>query len=381
MLECNRLITKKMTKPMRIIALLLPVICIVLLLSQTVFAKNTYLINDSGRIVIHTTYTTDPAVVLSEAGFTLGEDDIYTTAPGLGVSEITVQRKQLITINQGSRVLSVVSYGESVESLLERLSLSLTNEDVVSVPLSSQTFDGLNITISRSVQMEETYVTAIPYETTYCYDPALAEGEEVVLTPGVNGELLCTATVVYLDGKEVSRTILSENVVTQPVKAVVAVGTYIEQDAPAVEPEEPQPTQPTTPPATKPSTSNGIKPEFTGTPIISDGQIITPTGEVLTYTRVEEFKATAYNNADPGCTIYTAIGTLCRVGAIAVDPKVIPYGTRMYIVTNDGQYVYGIATAEDCGKSIKGNRVDLYFDTVDECLTFGVRNCQVYFLG
>ena len=378
MLECNRLITKKMTKPMRMIALLLPVICIVLLLSQTVFAKNTYLINDSGRIVIHTTYTTDPAIVLTEAGFTLGEDDIYTTEPGLGVSEIKVQRKQLITINHGDRVLSVVSYGETVETLLDRLSLLLAPEDVVSVPLTSQTFDGLNITISRSIQMEETYIAAIPYETTYCYDPALAEGEEMVLTPGVNGEMLCTATVVYLDGKEISRTVLSENVVTQPVKAVVAVGTYIEQAAPETEPAETQPTQPTQP-ATKPS--NGIKPEFTGTPIISDGQIITPNGEVLTYTRVEEFKATAYNNVDPGCTIYTATGTLCRVGAIAVDPKVIPYGTRMYIVSNDGKYVYGIATAEDCGKSIKGNRIDLYFDTVDECNTFGIRNCQVYFLG
>ena len=378
MLECNRLITKKTTKTMRIVALLLPVICIVLLLSQTVFAKNTYLINDNGRVVIHTTYTTDPATVLNEAGFTLGEDDIYTTEPGLGVSEITVQRKQIITINHSGRVLNVVSYGETVESLLERLSLFLTKEDVVSAPLSAQTFDGLNITISRSVQTEETYISAIPYETTYCYDPSLADGEEKVLTPGVNGQLLCTATVVYLDGTETSRTVLTEKVVAQPVNAVVAVGTYIEQAAPETEPTTPPPT---TAPATKPSTSNGIKPEFTGTPIIGDGKIVTPNGEVLTYTRVEEFKATAYNNVDPGCTIYTATGTLCRVGAIAVDPTVIPYGTRMYIVSNDGRYVYGIATAEDCGKSIKGNRIDLYFDTVDECNTFGIRNCQVYFLG
>ena len=79
MLECNRFITKRMMKPMRIAALLLPVICIVLLLSQTVFAKNTYLINDSGRVVIHTTYATDPAAVLDEAGFKLGEDDTYTS--------------------------------------------------------------------------------------------------------------------------------------------------------------------------------------------------------------------------------------------------------------------------------------------------------------
>ena len=75
--ECKRFLTKKMT--VRLVTLLLPVICIVLLLSQTVLAKNTYLINDSGRVVLHTTYTTDPATVLDEAGLELGEDDIFTT--------------------------------------------------------------------------------------------------------------------------------------------------------------------------------------------------------------------------------------------------------------------------------------------------------------
>ena len=374
MLECNRLIATKMTKAKRLIALLLPVICIVLLLSQTVFAKNTYLINDSGRVVIHTTYATDPAAVLDEVGLKLGADDTFTTEPGLGLSEITVQRKQQITINHGGNSLDVISYGETVESLLERLSLILTKEDIVSVPLNSQTFDGLNITISRSVQTEETYIAVIPYETTYCYDPALAEGEEKVLTPGVDGQMLCTANVVYVDGEELSRTLLSEDVIAQPVNAVVAVGTYVEQTPPATQTpatELPKTTEP----------SPVVKPEFTGKPIIGDGYIITPEGETLTYTRVEEFKATAYNNQDPGCTEYNYIGTLCRVGAIAVDPTVIPYGTRMYIVSNDGRYVYGIATAEDCGSAIKGNRIDLYFDTVAECDRFGIRNCQVYFLG
>lgn len=377
MLESNCFITKKMTKSMRLAALLLPVICIVLLLSQTVFAKNTYLINDSGRVVIHTTYATDPDTVLEEAGFELGKGDTYTTESGIGVSEITVQRKQLITINQNGKIIEATSYGETVESLLERLSLISSKDDVVSVPLNSQTFDGLNIFISRSVQMEETYIAAIPYETTYCYDPTLADGEEKVLTPGVDGQMLCTATVVYRNGEQISRTILSEDVVTQPVNAVVAVGTYIEQAAPETEPTQPLVTNP----ATRPAISPAVKPEATGKPIIGDGKIITPDGEVLTYTSVKEMKATAYNNQDPGCTEYTATGTLCRVGAIAVDPTVIPYGTRMYIVSNDGKYVYGVAVAEDCGGSIKGDRIDLYFDTVDECNVFGIRNCQVYFLG
>ena len=354
--ECKRFLTKKMT--VRLVTLLLPVICIVLLLSQTVLAKNTYLINDSGRVVLHTTYTTDPAAVLNEAGLELGEDDIFTTVPGLGVSEITVQRKQQIMITHGGNTLEVVSYGETVESLLERLSLILTKEDVVSVPLSSQTFDGLTITISRSVEKEETYTTIIPYETTYCDDPNLPEGEERLLTPGVDGQMLYTAKVTYVDGEEIGRELISEEVAIQPVNAVIAVGTgKVAKQNPL------------------------IKPEFTGKPIIGDGYIITPTGERLTYTRVDTFKATAYNRLDPGCTDYNFIGTLCRVGAIAVDPTVIPYGTRMYIVTNDGKYVYGIATEEDCGSAIKGKRLDLYFDTVAECDAFGIRNCQVYFLG
>lgn len=359
MLECNRFITKRMTKSMRVAALLLPVICIVLLLSQTVFAKNTYLINDSGRVVIHTTYATDPATVLDEAGLKLGADDTFTTQEGVGVSEITVQRKQMITVIHGGNTLNVVSYGETVESLLERLSLILTSEDVVSVPLNSQTFDGLTVTISRRVQAEETYVGVLPFETTYCYDASLKKGEEKVLTAGVNGQVLRTATVIYLDGTEDSRTVINEEVITQPVNAVIAVGTY----------QEGMPTAP----AQKPTTN--------GKPIIGNGYIITPEGETLTYTHVDQFKATAYNRLDPGCTDYNYIGTLCRVGAIAVDPSVIPHGTRMYIVSNDGKYVYGIATAEDCGSSIKGKRIDLYYDSVAECDAFGIRNCQVYFLG
>jgi 3D (Asp-Asp-Asp) domain-containing protein len=79
----------------------------------------------------------------------------------------------------------------------------------------------------------------------------------------------------------------------------------------------------------------------------------------------------------------TATGTKARVGAIAVDPKLIPYGTRMFIVSNDGVYVYGIATAEDCGdkRFIHDTRLDLFFNTKYECVQFGARMCDVYILG
>ena len=364
MTESNFIIAKKMKKSIRFVALLLPVICLVLLLSQTVFAKNAYLINDQGKVTLHTTYATDPAQVLDEIGLKLGEDDIFTTQPGIGLSEITVQRKQQITILYGGNTLEVTSYGESVEALLERFSLLLTADDVVSVPLNTQTFDGMNITISRAIHTEESYVVTLPFEVTYYYDPTVAEGEERVMVAGVNGQALYTAKVSYLNGKEINRVVLNETIMEEPVNAVIAVGTGEDMKLhPNYLPD------------------NLVRPQFVGKPIIGNGYIITPEGERLTYTSVKTFTATAYNNQDLNCTDYNYIGTLCRVGAIAVDPTVIPYGTRMFIVTKDGKYVYGIATAEDCGSAIKGNRLDLYFDTQEECFRFGIRECKVYFLG
>ena len=360
MLECNRFVKKKMTRLTRTAALLLVVVCIVLLLTQTAFAKNTYLINDGNRVLIHTTYATDPAEVLDEAGLELGMDDTYTTQSGFGVSEITVQRKQTITVIHGSKKMEVSSYGETVESLLSRMNLILSKEDVVSAPLNSATYNGMVLTISRSSQMEETYTTLLPHGTVYCYDASLDEGEERVLTPGVDGQLLCTATVYYVDGKEVNRVLSSQVVTRQPVDEVVAIGTYTEQEEPLPMPDD-----------SRPNPSNQ--------PVISEGVIVTPEGEVLTYTQKLDCIATAYScNGEPGITFS---GTPARIGAIAVDPTVIPLGTRMYVVTNDGEYIYGICTAEDIGGSIKGNKVDLYFNTFDECWIFGVRDCAVYILG
>lgn len=365
MLESNHIARKKTM--FRVVALMMPVICIMMLLTQTVFAKNTYFINDGGRVTIHTTYATDPENVLDEAGLELDMDDTYTTQFGLGLSEITIQRMQTVNIVCGGNTMVVSTYGETVESLLNRLNLTLTEDDVISATLRTKTYDGMVLTISRNYTVEETYTTVLPYETVYCYDPSLKEGEEVVLTEGKDGQVLCTASVCYADGVEVSRTVLSQNVITQSVDALIAIGTKIDKPL-APMPEIPTAQTPEAPAAPK-------------KPVIGDGFIITPEGEVLTYTGKDVFKATAYHNSDPGCTIWTATGTLCRVGAIAVDPKVIPYGTRMYIVSNDGRYIYGIAVAEDCGGAIKGKRIDLYFDSVAECNTFGRRDCTVYFLG
>lgn len=341
-------ITETKKRIVRIVALLLPLICLLPLLSQPAFAQTTYVITDGEEVTVHKTFETNPAEVLDEAGLALDANDMYTTQPGDGVSEITVRRGQQISISNCGDAMVVTSYGETLEALFTRLGIPAYGNYRVSLPLDTQTFDGMEVTVDCIVEMEQTYTQELPFETTYCNDPNLKEGEQILVQEGVAGQVSYRSNVIYVNSVEQSRTVLEEKVIQQPVKKIIRVGT-----------------------------GDGKK---SNAPAIGDGVIITADGEVLTYNRTEQFKATAYTHTDAGCNMITATGTTVRVGTVAVDPKVIPYGTRMFIVTNDGKYIYGVGTAEDCGGSIKGNRLDLYFPTDPECWQFGVRNCTVYFL-
>ncbi len=333
----------------RLMVLALALACAVPVLSQTVFAKNTYLITDGEQVMVHTTYETNPAIVLDEAGLQLSDVDVFETQARDGVSEITVLRGMTVTVRSGGETMQIISYGETVQEMVDRMGIPIVEESIVSVPMDAQTFDGMDILIQTTLTSTDSYTAVIPFETEYQETGLLDKGVEVVLTAGVDGQKLCTAEVTYIDGVESSRTVLSEEVTSEPVKQVIAVGTG--------------------------KGSKGSK-----KPIIGDGVIITGSGDVLTYTRKDTFKATAYCRTDEGGE-YTSTGTRTRVGAIAVDPRVIPYGTRMFIKTQDGSYIYGVATAEDCGGAIKGKRLDLFYETDAECRRFGIRYCDVYFLG
>ena len=322
------------------------------LLSQTAFAK-TYVITDGDRVVTYTTFATDPAEVLGEAGLELRQYDTYTTADVSGGEAIHIQRAQEITIHYHGETTKTTSQGETAGELLQRLNLVVSGEDVISHGLDEVVYDGMVLRIDRIVTLQETYTTTIPHEVTYCDDPSVPEGMEDVLTEGEDGEMLCTAGVTYVNGVESQRVVLTETVTRAPVTEVIGVGSGERNDT--VDPDD--------------------------MPIISDGYITLPTGEVLTYTDTATIRATAYTHTDAGCDFVTATGTTVHWGTVAVDPRYIPYGTRMFIVSNDGEYVYGIAVAEDCGGDIKGDRMDLYMPTYAECMAFGRRTCTLYFLG
>ena len=84
--------------------------------------------------------------------------------------------------------------------------------------------------------------------------------------------------------------------------------------------------------------------------------------------------ATGYSAFDPGNGKHTATGTMVRRGVIAVDPSVIPLGTRVFIPG------YGEAVAEDIGSSIHGYRIDVAFDSHAEALMFGRQDLEIFIM-
>lgn len=130
-------------------------------------------------------------------------------------------------------------------------------------------------------------------------------------------------------------------------------------------------------------TADGIAGIETLKLLISNQQTKTSRGSNIPerYKKVVDIVATAYapgphDNGKWGTL--THLGTQVRPGIIAVDPQVIPLGSRVYIEYPDGHGVY--AVAEDTGGAIKGNRIDIALWTVDEAYNFGIQNVKVYVL-
>ena len=260
-----------------------------------------------------------------------------------------------VTVVYYGKMMRTQAREETIGRLLERLELEYQDTDLISHSPAEPVEGGMTLRIDSILTRQEQYTETIPHHCATYQDPTLPEGTWEVLIPGMDGELSCTAEVSYINGKEVSRRVLTQAQTLAPVTEVVAMGTGpIPEDAPG---------------------------DPSSLPEIGDGYIRLPTGEVLTYTATGTVRASAYTHTDAGCDMFTSTGSRVHVGTVAVDPRHIPYGTRMFIMARSGSYVYGVAEAEDCGGAIKGDRVDLYLPTYDECMEFGRRVCTVYYLG
>ena len=168
-----------------ICAIAVPLVFLVTMLSQSVFAQNTFVITDGDQVIVHTTYASDPAMALNEAGVEADPDEYYTVQSEDGVYDITVNRDDAVTVWNCGEEMSVRIEDETVGAMLNRIGIPTGENYHVSCDLSTVPEDGMTITVNHEVTMEEVYTVEVPFETTTVEDPYLLEGTEQILTEGV----------------------------------------------------------------------------------------------------------------------------------------------------------------------------------------------------
>ena len=288
---------------------------------------------DNGTGKMYFTWEKDPTKFLKDQNIAINEGDVLKSPDGLyAFSKIEIVRGFDVTIRDGSQTLKVKSVKSSVADILKKNNISYDDDDILSNKLDEVISEPTLISVDHIEKKVEQSVVPIPAQIQYVRSPDVFIGRYLEVRAGTNGKKNVESQVVYKNNQEVSRTVLNEEIVTQPIDRVVKVGTK--------------------------------------------GTTLTSRGESLRFSKVIDVSAYAYSTG-----WRTAIGTTPRVGTIAVDPSVIPLGSRLYVESADGSsWAYGYAVAEDTGSGIKGDKIDLYMQSSDLCKQFGIRSARVYIL-
>lgn len=304
---------------------------------------------------------------------------------------LTLHVGQTVHIFYGDEVISTIAHQETLEKLFARLGFQISPLEMVSVSFVD---GGVDITVGSEFVFYAHRTTPVAYETIYRDNDQMYTTEEHVLQAGRNGSYSEVYEIIYQDGEETARQLI-ETAQTDPVSAIVERGTIDKEaeeraaaekaaaEKAAAEKAAAEAVEKAAQTASKQqsildySASNSANLSSIVTNPDGSGTITLESGEVVTFSSSRSMTATAYTTGGKVGTI-TASGTTVHVGVVAVDRKIMPLGTKVYVTTNDGSYVYGFAVAEDTG--VRGNIIDLYMNTYDECIQFGVRDCTVYIL-
>ena len=258
---------------------------------------------------------------------------------------IEVIRWHTVNLNADGESLVVEVPEGTVEEALKFLDVELAKHDEINVNLTDLIKTGMEINIDRIYYEDKVTTEIIPYTIEATDTLSLYEGETEVTQEGSNGERKIVTRYKYVNGEVVETKLISNEVIREPVAEEKLVGVRTKANFTV-------------------QASNGI---------LRDAD-----GNLVSYSKVITGSCTAYT-AEPGAI--TSTGQVARYGLVAVNPEIIPYGTRMYIC-NDYGFVYGYAVAADTGGALMANTalVDLYYDSVDVCWQFGRRDLNVYIL-
>ena len=304
-------------------------------------SKQVSIVDDKGEEIRFITYASNTAEVLAEKSVTLGQWDELSAPLDAKVKDgdtIYVYRADTINFTNGKESSVQITAKPTVRDFIASMGIDPCGSISTNVALDEKVTGGMDICVTY---IDEKFISSdevLAYSTTRVANNSMTSGTSKVVQQGSDGLVNRVYREYYENGELVNRELVEENVKVAAVDSVVEYGT---------------------------------KPRQT----ISYSRTNVSRGGDYRYSKCIEMTATAYclNGT-------TATGMKTRYGVVAVDPRVIPLGSRLYIEGENGTWIYGTAVAADTGGAIKGNIIDLYVESYSEAINFGRRKAKVYIL-
>jgi uncharacterized protein YabE (DUF348 family) len=241
-------------------------------------------------------------------------------------TQIVVTRAFKVKVLADGTIKTIETTPVTAEKAVSLAGLQLGENDIIKTKAGKLVSANQEIEVIRVTEQIVNEDQTIPYSSEQIDDPTLERGLTKTVKAGKEGIARNTIKIIFYNGQEEKREIISTETLQEPQNRVVAMGSIT-------------------------SVSRG--------------------SERLDFREAKYMQASAYTYTG----FRTATGLNPSVGMVAVDPNVIPMGSRLYI---EG---YGYARAADTGGAIKGNTVDLFMESYSQCINWGRRSVKVYVLN
>lgn len=274
---------------------------------------------------------------------------------------IEISRAVEVTVIEGDRRSLVKTHDETVADVLKKLNTNVSDQDIVEPARETPVQADMVITIKKLTVREQRVSKALNYTSEMVEDNTIPYGQTVKVRSGRPGSIETVIKETLIDGEVFSQDIVDQVIVSQPVNEKYALGTYVE---------------PVIVSRSEPAASSTVNTPVAATPAAPVetapvAAVEAPAAEPI----VMYMTATAYH--DVGITFS---GVPSGPGKVATDPSVIPMGTRLLIESVDGWPSYGEAIAADTGSAVIGNIIDLWYADYQTCINFGRRTVKVTIL-
>lgn len=325
----------------KILAGIISVLMVTLVITFAYIRKDVAIIID-GKEESFITYKGTVKDVLEENGIELAPKDKVQPALNEKISSkdiIKIKKAVEVEMVVGNKTIVIKTAEDTVKDMIEAEKDELKAEgiefneevDEITPSLDTKISSDLSIQLVKVEVVNEVAVESINYETIVQEDESLDINTENVKQVGQAGEKEITYKVIKKDGKEVSREVVQSKVTKEPINEIIAQGTR---------------------------------------------RVFASRDGEMEYKELIYCQSTAYAGDGITATGTVPVYNPGGISTIAVDPRVIPLGSLVYV---EG---YGKAIAADTGGAIKGNIIDVFLNSTSDCISWGRKyNVSVYILA